>query len=82
MQMRLHTKGKSTNLFACNGEIHIGDHVIYDDGVIAFKVQIVEENGVCGFVYENTFHPLLDFVQDMSLDKVKSDAGRDFTIVN
>ena len=76
------TKRKSTNLSAYNGEIHVGDYVLYEDGWLTFKVQIVEQVGVCGFFLEDEFHPLLEFVRDMSLDKEKCDAAIDFTILN
>ena len=80
--MTEHTKGKSTNLSAFNGEIHVGDYVLYEDGWLTFTVQIVEQDGVCGFFLEDEFHPLLEFVRDMSLDKEKCDAAIDFTILN
>ena len=80
--MMLDGKGNATGILSSNGEIYIGDHVLYDDGCLTFTAQIIEDNGVCGFTYEGVFQHLLEFVQDMSVDKEKCDATMDFTIVN
>ena len=80
--MTENAKGRSTNLSAFNGEIHVGDYVLYEDGWLTFTVQIVEQDGVCGFFLEDEFQSLLEFVRDMSLDKEKCDAAIDFTILN
>ena len=80
--MAEHAKRRSTNLSAFNGEIYVGDYVLYEDGWLTFTVQIVEQDGACGFFLEDEFQSLLEFVRDMSLDKEKCDAAIDFTILD
>jgi len=80
--MTARPKGKSTNLSAFNGEIHVGDYVLYEDGWLTFTAQIVEQDGICGFFLEDEFQPLLEFVRDMSLNKEECDAAINFTILN
>ena len=53
--MTEHTKGKSTNLSAFNGEIHVGDYVLYEDGWLTFKVQIVEQDGAMMLIPFKTY---------------------------
>lgn len=75
---------KSTGYFAHNGMMHIGDHVLYEDGYMSFRTQIIEKDGVCGFYLDNDFHPLAEFVADLSEDDVsiRHCAEMDFTIID
>ena len=78
------TNGKSTGYFACNGMMHIGDHVLYEDGHLSFRTQIIEKDGVYGFFLDNEFHSLAEFVADLSADDVsiRHCAEIDFTIID
>ena len=75
---------KSTGYFANNGMMHIGDHVLYEDGNLTFRTQIVEQDDVCGFFLDNEFHSLAEFVANMSADdlSIRNCAEIDFTIID
>ena len=74
---------KSTGYFANNGMMHIGDHVLYEDGYLTFRTQIIEKEGVHGFFLDNEFHSLDEFVAALSADDVsiRNCAEIDFTII-
>ena len=75
---------KSTGYFAHNGMMHIGDHVLYEDGYLTFRTQIIENDGVYGFFLDNEFYALSEFVFYMSEDekRVRDSNEIEFTIID
>ena len=77
------TERKSTGYFACNGMMHIGDCVIYDDGWLCLHTNIEERDGLIGFAWGDEFLDLAGFIKDFSLWGTKKlhCAEIDFTII-
>ena len=55
---------KPTGVRACNGEIHEGDLVRYEDGWLCFTARIVLQDGAFGFFLGDTFQELSTFLKD------------------
>ena len=56
---------KPTGVMACNGEIHEGDLVRYEDGWLCFTARIVLQDGAFGFFLGDTFQELSAFLKDL-----------------